>query len=116
MNKNMVIKHKREFDYWLNGGSLLVKKPLALSKWKTKDNYDGEWNKLNELTIHESIWDIEDGEYLKLIKDDEFVEFRIALSEGKTVQVTINELTKWIDIVSEEMKDFKPYNKYRIKP
>ena len=61
----------------------------------------------------------------KYIINDEYVEFRKALAEGNTIQVSdggINGIAKWVDInnvflnFEELIKNKKPVNEFRIKP
>lgn len=70
MNKELIKKYKKEFDYWVNDGTLLV-----------ADSYEKRW-----ITLTKNVWLCETTKNLLIIIDDEYVEFRKALAEGKTVQ------------------------------
>ena len=67
MNKELIKKYKKEFDYWLNGGELLSKHPD-----------ENDW--YNVTTV---LWNNPNIQY---IINDKFVEFRKALAEGKQLQ------------------------------
>ena len=73
MNKKLIITYFEEFKYWLNGGKILSKYTL-LAEWSD--------------TQSEDIWRVPDGGRSKvlIVIDDEYVEFRKALAEGKTVE------------------------------
>ena len=110
MNKQLINKYKPEFDHWLNGGKVLYK--LFNS---------GEWISLEP-------WDYSTDYITTIIINDEFVEFRKALAEGKIIQI--------YDVIEQHVsdqsldvygwRDFKsftassPFSKipdlYRIKP
>lgn len=106
MNKELIKKYKNEFNHWLNGGEIL-----------TYDNHHCIWHILHP----DSKWDFtkdlqEDEEYNSYgyVINDDFVEFRKALAEGKTIQ--FNNAGIWKDIKFIVIgKDETPSN-YRIKP
>lgn len=133
MNKELIKKYKKEFDHWINEGSLLARvitsdeddflytiwyevdnKVLALEEWTS--------NYLFNLT------DIQTNYYKpQFIIDDEYVEFRKAIIEGKTIQyydcVFQHELCvnldkyDWIDLsIATSSFTFSDKLKYRIKP
>lgn len=73
MNKELIKKYKKEFDYWLNGGNLLC------TDWR---NNSKNWIDADA--------DGDDFTYIGpkppiFIKNDKYVKFRKALAEGKTV-------------------------------
>ncbi len=70
LNKKLIKKYKAEFDYWLNGG--LVYGYSEVIK---------DWYKLD------TIWENKNKMNLIIIMDDEYVEFRKALAEGKEIQL-----------------------------
>ena len=76
MNKELIKKYKAEFDHWLNGGKILY-----ASYDLDEKNYSA-WYELH----HECKWDYNNAYRFKFIINDEFVEFRKALAEGKIVQ------------------------------
>lgn len=72
MNKELIKKYKKEFDYWVNDGTLLV-----------ADSYEKRW-----ITLTKNVWLCETTtKNLLIIIDDKYVELRKALAEGKTVEV-----------------------------
>ena len=99
MNKELIKKYKAEFDHWLNGGELLSKHP----------------DETNWYLVTVVLWNCPKMQY---IINDEYVEFRQALAEGKTIQYNplLTSHNRWDDI-----KKFKPTRdctvaNYRIKP
>ena len=68
MNKELILKYKNEFDYWVNGGNLLCFTEVYGPYYEVTDE---KWD---------FVCDIE------FIIDDVYVEFRKALAEGKTIQ------------------------------
>ena len=73
MNKELILKYKTEFDYWVNGGKIL----MHYGKW-VPVALDAKWEFF--------ITDLEEMGSFGYIIDDKYVEFRKALAEGKTVQ------------------------------
>lgn len=71
MNKELIKKYKAEFDHWLNGGKLLIKMSTSWEPVPT----DYTWHLTDKLYII----------------NDEYVEFRKALAEGKTIQCNAKE-------------------------
>ena len=73
MNKELIKTYFKEFEHWINGGKVLSKYTL-LPEWSDCQNED--------------IWRIPDENISKvlIVINDEFVEFRKALAEGKIVQ------------------------------
>jgi hypothetical protein len=96
MNKEVIKKYKDVFDHWLDGGSILCRR---------KNNPKESWNE-----IKEPLWL---DAYLYTI-NDEYVEFRLALAEGKTIQV-VESKDKWVDYEIGTPFYQIPEN-YRIKP
>ena len=117
MNKQLINKYKPEFNHWLNEGSVLLGiRDLVKStiKWypSVSDPFEEESTS---------------GELLIII-NDEYVEFRKALAEGKTIQI--------YDVIEQHLsdrtfdkfgwRDFKSFTSsssfsktpdlYRIKP
>lgn len=114
MNKALIKKYKAEFDHWINGGELLI-------GYKSKFE-PVEWN-----VLVEDDWDYCISKFTIVI-NDYYVEFRKALTEGKTIQTKLlsseypsaitnaEKRTEWIDFDVETNK-FMGYSKYyRIKP
>ena len=103
MNKEVIKTYFKEFTHWLNGGELLQAtyfgdKPVTL--WITPDIID---------------WKLD----VKYIINDEYVEFRKALAEGKTVQCFRMMGGEWIDLgeCNDVHQNFEGLLKnYRIKP
>ena len=111
MNKELIKKYKKEFDHWLNGGEVL----FYTWKWyNSKDNPSSTFNHSDPSVIK------------YYIINDEFVEIRKALAEGKTVQYNfgnhgINKrdfLNKWkdLDISIGILADRARQKNYKIKP
>ena len=99
MNKELIKKYKNEFNHWLNNKSLLM------ANKNTKS-----W-----ITLTDNTWNIEENfvnDLLIVIKDD-FVEFRKALAEGKTIQ--FNNAGIWKDIKFIVIGPDETPSNYRIK-
>ena len=121
MNKKLMLDYKIELDYFLKGGKVLMGK-------RDYSNGTVKW--------YPSISNpfIEPSESIVVVINDEYVEYRKALAEGKTVQYKIGTIVdtikpKWQDLTPEEfnsykIKDFwdkdlgniKGVENYRIKP
>lgn len=102
MNIELIKKYKEEFDYHINGGMV----------YHCYDN-----NFLWCLSGH-GIWTLKPtvGIITHIIKNDEYVEFRKALAEGKTIQfrnVSNPFFKEWEDLGN---LSFNPNFEYRIKP
>lgn len=83
MNKELIKTYFKEFDYWLNGGSVLSINCLNTLEW-TEVDCDRYWD------THQA------GEYKPIfVINDEYVEFRKALTEGKTVQYRSREVLEF---------------------
>lgn len=93
MNKELVKKYKAEFLHWLSGGNVLIKTSLG---W-TKVDKDYGWS--SNVNVPHLI-------------DDEYIEFRKAAVEDKTIQANYGNL--WVDIECPMFLD--PVECYRIKP
>lgn len=105
MNKALINKYKAEFDHWLAGGSIQHKPAyIGHSRW-IKSPTDYSWTS---------------GDYI-LVIDDEYVEFRKALAEGKTIEGNVNwkkSYDYWKEIRADKedvLTAWKP-NCLRIKP
>ena len=107
MNKELINKYKHEFDHWLNEGSVLINSDLGWCPIAT-----------------EFAWSCNISVDALLVINDEYVEFRKALTEGKTIQ--LNEAEKfadsnrgWVDLSCKSFgksTHLFPINYYRIKP
>lgn len=113
MNIELIKKYKAEFTYWLNGGSVLLgirDSITSITKW-----YPSVTDPFEEESTS--------GELLVII-NDEYIELRKALAEGKTIQ--LNEAEKfsdpkrgWVDLSCTCLGDSRllfPVGYYRIKP
>lgn len=69
MNKQLINKYKPEFDHWLNGGKLLCYTEVDGLYYEVTDE---KWDFICDIGF---------------IINDEYVEFRKALAEGKTIQI-----------------------------
>ena len=100
MNKELINKYKPEFDHWLNEGKLLCYTEV-----------DGPYYEVTD-----EKWDFVCN--IGFIINDEYVEFRKALAEGKTIQHNNSYLysmkENWIDLKSCFFP--APVKTYRIKP
>lgn len=105
MNKELIKKYKAEFNHWLNGGKLL---------------YCSNSSTIWYAVIGDNVWSI-NSSGLKIVIDDGYTQFRIALSEGKTVEVL--HYTGYKEFDQNPWKLFaigvstfdKPVENYRIK-
>ena len=107
MNKELINKYKHEFDHWLNEGSVLINSDLGWCPIAT-----------------EFTWGCNISVNALFIINDEYVELRKALAEGKTIQ--LNEAEKfadsnrgWVDLSCKSLgksTHLFPVNYYRIKP
>lgn len=117
MNKELIKKYKDEFDHWLNGGELLGRRIVAdpndgeesYTIWYKVDSVDS-WRMSNLLSKQQN--------NLQLIINDEYVEFRKAEAEGKTIQHfnTVYTPHKWTDVIYDKHITFSDNIAYRIKP
>lgn len=103
MNKELILKFKKEFDHWLHGGKILHKNEVSEAWW-----LDDCWSCPTEF-IH------------AVIINDDYVELRKALAEGKTIQCRSYTTEEWIGF----NKGFEPTPSYtfltvpeyyRVKP
>ena len=103
MNKELINKYKHEFDHWLNGGSTLLGIRNLVSstiRWypSISDPFEEESTS---------------GELLVII-NDEYVEFRKALAEGKVIEYLGQSSNLWHEVPEP---DFNLHPTcYRIKP
>jgi len=102
MNKELINNYKAEFDHWLNGGKVIL-----LDRTQTY------------VVQEDSTWNFNEG-YTPII-NDEYVEFRKALAEGKTIQGNKREpgmAEDWQDIRADKEGVLKAYlpSALRIKP
>ena len=105
MNKELILKFKDEFDYWVRGGKL-----LGRFNYTNIKNYKPEpWFEFEEIK-----WSLASFDYLDIIIDDEYVEFRKAVADGKTVQCQNRFAGDWIDI--PDVKFYGKPSDYRVKP
>ena len=100
MDKELIKKYKQEFEYWLTGGELLFM-PEGQQAW-----FD---------TLRSEIdWSIK-GTY---VINDNYVQLRIALTEGKQIQY--NPLLychdRWEDVTNFNPSESSSTRNYRIKP
>lgn len=105
MNKELILKFKDEFDYWVRGGKL-----LGRFNYTNIKNYKPEpWFEFEEIK-----WSLASFDYLDIIIDDEYVEFRKAVADGKTVQCQNRFAGDWVDI--PDVKFYGKPSDYRVKP
>ena len=113
MNKELIKKYKAEFNYWLNGGELLYSYIDDKLLWKSMDEIDKNTYPVyirNPFQL---------SEHHIIIINDEYVEFRKALAEGKIVEVAVdyNDVDGyiWKNIEDDEFHHFR-IDEIRIKP
>lgn len=110
MNKELIKKYKKEFDYWLSGGEILK------ASWDFEDSKMSAWYQV----YYDETWDFSNVYDYKFIIDDEFAEFRKALAEGKIIQYkTVN--CDWIDYTDDKGDSCSVFDNgdvytYRVKP
>lgn len=97
MNKKLIKKYKVEFDHWLNGGKLQAK--FVSDPWEEAPEGIFSYSAVNFV----------------LVIDDEYVEFRRALAEGKTIQYYVDGFVGWQDVKSLNQSCMNPAS-FRIKP
>ena len=109
MIKELIKKYKPEFDHWMNGGTLL---------YRHFDYKKQEFN-LWEVCDEGFLWNVRPIKHPCIIINDEYVEFRKALVEGKIVEVAIdhNDIDGyiWKSVEDDEFHHFN-IDEIRIKP
>ena len=111
MDKKFILEHRKEFDHWLNNGKLLVR------SYNYEDKKYSDWYSSHNVYSDYELW--QNSIYKpQIIIDDEYVELRKALIEGKTIQHNASYLYSrneyWIDL--QECSFPAPVKTYRIKP
>lgn len=98
MNKELIKKYKTEFDHWLYGGKLQVK--FVNDPWEEAPEDIFSYNAVNFV----------------LVIDDEYIEFRKALVEGKAIEYQ-NWVGNWFDLIENNLKfENIDLSRLRIKP
>ena len=100
MNKQLIKKYKAEFDHWLDGGKLQAK--FVNDPWEEAPEDIFSYHMVNFI----------------LVIDDEYVELRKALIEGKTIQYYVDSFMGWQDCTNQisPSRQFLVHpTKYRIK-
>lgn len=107
MNKELIKKYKAEFDHWLNGGTLLYR----------HFNYIEQEFTAWEVCNAGFSWNSSGINCPRIIINDEYVELRKALAEGKKIEV-LDVDGKWKDtgMTSSSRAFIYPLKDYRIKP
>ena len=103
MNKELIKKYKAEFAHWLNGGKLQAK--FVNDPWEEAPEGIFSFTTINFI----------------LVIEDEYVELRKALAEGKTIQMycKYDGVTPIWDDMTEVIKSIgfvMTKENYRIKP
>lgn len=70
MNKELIKKYKPEFEHWLNDGDIVVGRPISENEWVYSTAEEPQWKDDNVVYII----------------NDEYIELRKALAEGKIIQ------------------------------
>lgn len=117
MNKELIKKYKAEFDHWINGGNIQVyyKTDDEPKWWEDEENIE---SCNNDNFSHMIKYSLDTNDVLVVI-DDEYVEFRKALAEGKIVQEQDYYTKEWIDMKNDNFhgaSDTQYEGVYRIKP
>ena len=100
MNKQLINKYKPEFDHWLNEGKLLMSNKNT-KVWIT-------------LTVNTWTCTAPSVDHLLIVINDGYVEFRKALTEGKTIEYFGQTSNVWREVTEP---DFNLHPTcYRIKP
>ena len=120
MDKKFILDNKIEFNHWLNNGKLLVR------SYDYEDKKYGDWYSSHNVYSDYELW--QNSIYKpQIIIDDEYVELRKALIDGKTIQfydvIEQHETNPAFDIYGwKDFKSFKPdssftfaVDRYRIK-
>ena len=97
MNKELIKKYKTEFDHWLYGGKLQAK--FVNDPWEEAPEDIFSYNAVNFV----------------LVIDDEYVEFRKALVEGKAIEC-LNWDDKWQDLENNIKFENINLSRLRTKP
>ena len=112
MNKELIKKYKAEFDHWLNGGEGILSYCFV---------FTGEQYQWSAMYDESDVFKERDVPYdiKSIVINDEYVEFRKALAEGKTLQ--LNDGYKiaptWGDTYQDKTPlETYPVHCYRIKP
>lgn len=96
MNKQLINKYKPEFDHWLNEGKILYNIYNSNAWWDNEP------------------WDYSPDYVAAIIINDEFVEFRKALAEGKTIEYLGQSSNVWHEVQKPDFNLYPAF--YRIKP
>jgi hypothetical protein len=101
MNKQLILNNIEAFNHWLNGGKVLC----------------SQYHEPSKLDWEDMCWSFNDSD-MPVIINDEYVEFRKALAEGKTVQCKdhIDEGDGWYEPEQINAGHFDKTCTYRIKP
>lgn len=103
---NTIKKYEKEWNHLINGGTLLVKCFDVIADIQYK-----QWMRIDkEYTTFDSDY----GEVY--IINDEYVEYRKALADGKTIQYYVDSFVGWQDVTSVGDHAMKGIKEYRIKP
>ena len=97
MNKQLINKYKHEFDHWLNEGSVLINSDLGWCPIAT-----------------EFAWSCNISVDALFVINDEYVEFRKALAEGKVIEYLGQSSNLWHEV--PEPNFILHPTCYRIKP
>lgn len=104
MDKKFIIDHKIEFNHWLNNGKLLRR------TYDYEDREYSDWCK-SDIMSDNNLWS--NSIYKpQIIIDDEYVDLRKALIDGKTIQIydviKQHETDPSLDVYG--WRDFKSFN------
>ena len=99
MNKQLVKDNKQAFEHWLKGGSVVYKTDIWFDEPR-EDIFDS----------------CRTGKVRNVVINDEYVEFRKAVVEGRTIQYnpSVSCHNTWDDVLTPDF--CYPVKDYRIKP
>ncbi len=106
MNKELILKYKECFNHWLTGDKLLF-------KWTESAGNVDCWVQ-EDATVTNNLWVHGIEDILYVVINDEYVEFRKALAEGKTIQFKYTGESDYETIKCPEFNALP--QQYRIKP
>ena len=97
MNKELIKKYKKEFDYWVNDGTLLV-----------ADSYEKRW-----ITLTKNVWLCETTKNLLIIIDiiNKHLKHQ-HLSQDEFKVMTLDEIKEYMQSVISDITSFSPDELY----
>lgn len=109
MDIALITKYKAEFDHFLKNGKIL-------GKLKNETNWFCKCDPKHMWEGNHGYAKSKPREMEYIIINDEYVEFRKALCEGKTVQYYVDGFAGWQDVTTVGNHCIVGVKNYRIKP